>query len=136
MNNVNLIGRSGSDPELKYTPKGTAVIELNLAVDDGWGDNKKTAWIGVTIWGSTAELAARAIKKGDRVGITGRLTQEEWEDKTTGKKNRKTKVTCEDLHLLSPKREDSDYEAREPRQPQQRRDSTSAGNDEDDDIPF
>ena len=106
MNNVNIIGRAGSDPELRYTPSGKAVTEINLAVDDGWGENKKTAWIGVTFWGATAELAGKAIRKGDRVGISGRLTQEEWEDKQTGKRQRKTKVTCENMTLLEPKRGD------------------------------
>lgn len=133
MNQVNLIGRLGADPELRHTPKGTAVTEINLAVDDGWGENKKTAWIGVTIWGATAELAARALRKGDRVGINGRLSQEEWEDKNTGKKQRKTKVVCENMYLLESKR-DGDSAPREPR-PQ--RDAAPAKNySDDDDIPF
>jgi len=105
MNQVNIIGRVGADIELRYTPSGKAVTEINLAVDDGWGENKKTAWIGVTVWGTTAELAGKAVRKGDRLGITGRLTQEEWEDKTTGKKQRKTKVTCENMHLIEAKRD-------------------------------
>jgi single-strand DNA-binding protein len=105
MNQVNVIGRLGADIELRYTPAGKAVTELNLAVDDGWGENKKTVWLGVTVWGATAELAAKALSKGSRVGITGRLSQEEWEDKNTGKKQRKTKVTCQDMHLLEPKRD-------------------------------
>ncbi len=105
MNQVNIIGRVGGDIELRYTPAGKAVCELNLAVDDGWGDNKKTVWLGVVIWGATADLAQRAVRKGDRIGITGRLSQDEWEDKATGKKQRKTKVTCQDMHLLSPKRD-------------------------------
>jgi len=101
MNQVNLIGRVGSDVELKFTPSGKEVAEINLAVDDGWGENKKTAWIGVTLWGKTAEIAGKYVHKGDQVAITGRLTQDEWEDKTTGKKQRKTKVTASELHLLS-----------------------------------
>jgi single-strand DNA-binding protein len=105
MNTVNIIGRVGADIELRHTPAGKAVTELNLAVDDGWGENKKTVWIGVTIWGATAELAAKALTKGSRVGINGRLSQEEWEDKNTGKKQRKTKVTCESMHLIEAKRE-------------------------------
>jgi single-strand DNA-binding protein len=105
MNQVNVIGRLGADIELRYTPAGKAVCEMNLAVDDGWGENKKTVWLGVTVWGATAELAAKALSKGSRVGITGRLSQEEWEDKNTGKKQRKTKVTCQDMHLLEPKRD-------------------------------
>lgn len=105
MNSVNIIGRVGGDIELRYTPSGKAVAQVTLAVDDGWGENKKTAWIGVTIWGATAELAKKAVRKGDRLGITGRLAQEEWDDKETGKKQRKTKVTCDSMHLLEPKRD-------------------------------
>jgi single-strand DNA-binding protein len=105
MNQVNIIGRVGGEIELRYTPSGKAVTEINLAVDDGFGDNKKTAWIGVTLWGPTAECASKYVSKGDRLGITGRLTQDEWEDKQTGKKQRKTKVTCESMHLLEPKRD-------------------------------
>jgi single-strand DNA-binding protein len=104
MNNVNVIGRLGADIELRYTPAGKAVCELNLAVDDGWGESKKTVWLGVTVWGATAELASKALAKGHRVGITGRLSQEEWEGKD-GKKQRKTKVTCQEMHLLEPKRD-------------------------------
>ena len=113
MNKVNIIGRVGSDPELRYTPAGKAVTEINLAVDDGYGENKRTAWIGVTIWGATAECAAKYVRKGHRLGITGRLTQDEWEDKQTGKKVRKTKVTCEDMHLLTD-RDASDRAAAQP----------------------
>lgn len=107
MNSVNIIGRVGNDVELRFTPSGKAVAQLTLAVDDGWGENKKTAWIGVTIWAATAELAKKAVRKGDRLGIAGRLSQEEWEDKETGKKQRKTKVTCESMDLLEPKRDDA-----------------------------
>ena len=105
MNKVNLIGRLGSDPELRYTPAGKAVCEINVAVDDGWGENKKTAWIGVVLWDQKAELAGKYVRKGDRIGISGRLSQDEWTDKETGKKQRKTKVICEELTLLGDKRE-------------------------------
>jgi single-strand DNA-binding protein len=140
MNSVNISGRVGGEVELRYTPSGKAVAQLTVAVDDGWGENKKTAWIGVTLWGATAELAKKAVQKGDRIGITGRLSQEEWEDKATGKKQRKTKVTCENLDLYEPKRTG----ASESDQPQRR---TSPGMpaappepdpriDEPDDLPF
>jgi single-strand DNA-binding protein len=104
MNSVNLIGRVGNDIELRYTPSGKAVTEISLAVDDGWGENKKTAWIGVTVWGQTAEIAAKYVRKGDQIGVSGRLSQEEWEGKD-GKKQRKTKVTCDHLQL-PPKRDE------------------------------
>ena len=104
MNSVNITGRVGGEVDLRYTASGKAVAALTLAVDDGWGENKKTAWIGVTLWGATAELAKKAVQKGDRLGISGRLSQEEWEDKE-GKKQRKTKVTCESMDLYEPKRD-------------------------------
>lgn len=137
MNSVNITGRVGGEVDLRYTPSGKAVAALTLAVDDGWGENKKTAWIGVTLWGATAELAKKAVQKGDRLGISGRLSQEEWEDKE-GKKQRKTKVTCESMDLLEPKRADG------PGQPYEQR-CKPAGmppappathNDEPDDLPF
>jgi len=136
MNTVNLIGRVGADIELKYTPSGKAVTELNLAVDDGWGENKKTVWIGVTIWGATAELAAKALTKGSRVGINGRLSQEEWEDKNTGKKQRKTKVTCEQMHLLESKREGGNSAPRQDAHNQAKSNGYQAQPEDKDFIPF
>ena len=151
MNNVNIIGRVGADPEIKYTPSGKAVTEINLAVDDGYGENKKTVWIGVTIWGATAECTLKYVRKGDRLGITGRLSQDEWEDKQTGKTQRKTKVTCQDMHLLMAKRDDGQRPAEGARSPEYgQRDSHQNGApppsttatadsldfDEDDDIAF
>lgn len=141
MNSVNIIGRVGGDIDLRFTPSGKAVAQLTLAVDDGWGENKKTAWIGVTIWGATAELAKKAVRKGDRLGIAGRLSQEEWDDKETGKKQRKTKVTCDSMFLIEPKRDD----AGQPRQqlPPGRREPAgmppappAQPTHEDEDIPF
>lgn len=113
MNSVNITGRVGGEVDLRYTPSGKAVAQLTLAVDDGWGENKKTAWIGVTLWGATAELAKKSVRKGDRLGISGRLSQEEWEDKE-GKKQRKTKVTCESMDLYEPKRNDPGNDALPP----------------------
>lgn len=144
MNSVNIIGRVGGDIELRYTPSGKAVVQLTLAVDDGWGENKKTAWIGVTIWGATAELAKKAVRKGDRLGIAGRLSQEEWDDKETGKKQRKTKVTCESMDLLEPKRDDAAQSRHSEQLPQGRRmppgmppaPPEQSTNHDDEDIPF
>lgn len=143
MNSVNIIGRVGGDIELRHTPSGKAVAQLTLAVDDGFGENKKTAWIGVTLWGATAECASRYVRKGDRLGITGRLSQEEWEDKATGKKQRKTKVTCQDMHLLTDKRSDGGV-APSPPQPPRRQPpgmppaptAATSYQDEDEDLPF
>jgi single-strand DNA-binding protein len=133
MNSVNIIGRVGQDIEVRFTQSGKAVAELNLAVDDGWGENKKTAWIGVVLWGATAELAGKALQKGDRVGISGRLSQDEWEDKATGKKQRKTKITGENMTLLSPKREQSEKRQQPANTP---KNEPKFDEDESDDLPF
>lgn len=140
MNNVHIIGRLGGDIELRHTPSGKAVTEVNIAVDDGYGENKKTVWIGTVLWDKAAEIAAQYCKKGDQVGITGRLTQDEWEDKETGKKRTKTKVTAERLYLIGGKREGA------PSQPAPRQSEHNAAKsnayqpelveDESDDIPF
>jgi single-strand DNA-binding protein len=137
MNQINIIGRVGGEVELRYTPSGKAVAEVNIAVDDGWGDNKKTIWLGVTMWGVTAELAAKAVQKGDKLGVSGRLTQDEWEDKTTGQKRTKIKVTCDSMTLLSPKRDEAirhQPEARQASRPHT--DVPVPQADDEDDIPF
>lgn len=142
MNSVNITGRVGQDIELRYTPAGKAVCNVNLAVEEGFGDNKKTIWLDVTIWDKQAETAQKYVHKGDMVGITGRLSQDEWDDKTTGKKMTKIKVICESMTLLpNGKRE----EGGAPPAPASRRstgtqhavDPPAAGFDDvEDDIPF
>jgi single-strand DNA-binding protein len=116
MNSVNITGRVGADIELRYTPQGKAVAEMNLAVDDGFGESKKVVWITVTIWDKAAEVAQKYIHKGDMVGITGRLSQDTWEDKTTGKKQSKIRVTSEQMTLL-PNEQRERIPAPAPRQP-------------------
>jgi single-strand DNA-binding protein len=138
MNSINIIGRLGRDPELRHTPAGKAVCELNLAVDYGWGENKKTAWLGVVLWENTAEIAAQHLKKGDQCGISGFLTQDTWDDKETGKKQTKTKITCERLTFTGGKKDGQSE--RPPAQDQHNQSKASAyqpqGDDEEDDIPF
>ncbi len=83
MNNVTLIGRLTRDPELRYTQSGTAVVRFNVAVDrrmskerkrEAEAANQPTAdFINCTAWRQTAELIANYFKKGNRIGITGRI---------------------------------------------------------------
>lgn len=133
MNSVNLIGRLGRDPELRHTPSGKAVCELNLAVDNGYGENKTTAWIGCVLWDKTAEIAAQHLRKGDQCAVSGRLTQDTWDDKETGKKQTKTKVTVERLHFVGGKKEG---QSAAPPTQRESRDNSAAMADADDDIPF
>lgn len=141
MNSVNITGRVGQDIELRHTPAGKAVCDVSLAVDDGFGDNKKTVWITVTIWDKAAETAHKFAKKGDVLGITGRLSQDEWEDKTTGKKVTKIKLVSESMTLLpNGERGGSVGGSRPPTrraaEPQRAATPAQNGFNEDDDIPF
>lgn len=90
---------------MRYTPAGKAVCELGIAVDTGWGENKSTAWVSVTFWEAKAELVGKYVHKGSRVGIVGRLKEDSWDDKETGKKRTKLAVVCTDLVLLDSKPE-------------------------------
>jgi single-strand DNA-binding protein len=86
MNNWNGIGRLTKDPELKFTPgKGTANTTFTIAIDDGYGDNKKTYYIPIVVWGKAAESTANYITKGSLVGITGKIATRNYDNKD-GKK--------------------------------------------------
>ncbi len=105
LNKVQLIGNLTRDPEIRYTPKGTALAEIGLAINRTWKDdnNQKqedTTFVDVTLWGRTAELAKQYLFKGNPVYIEGRLTLDTWDDKETGKKRSKLKVVGETMQFL------------------------------------
>ena len=81
MNTVNLIGRLVRENELKYTQSGKAVATNTLAIDDGWGDNKKTYFIPFTVWDKSAESLANYTKKGSKIAISGKITSRSYETK-------------------------------------------------------
>ena len=85
MNSVAVIGRLGADPELKHTQSGQALATLRLAFEQG--QDKATGWVGVTCFGKTAEAVAQYVRKGDEVGIEGRLAHREWEAEGGGKRS-------------------------------------------------
>jgi len=105
-NQVVVAGTLGSNVVLRYTPSGTAVCDLNLAVTRKWFDKQsqqkrdETTWVTVTLWGRTAEIAAQYLSKGKSVLIGGRLQESVWADKKTGEKRRMLKVVGETLQLL------------------------------------
>jgi single-strand DNA-binding protein len=104
-NKVILLGNCTRDPEVKYTPKGTAVAELGLAVNrtyttDGGEKREEVTFVDVTMWGRQAEVAGEYLKKGRPVFIEGRLQLDSWDDKQTGQKRSKLRVVCENFQLL------------------------------------
>ena len=104
-NKVILLGNLTRDPEVRYTPKGSAVCDLGVAVNrvyttDSGEKREEATFVDVTFWGRTAEVAGEYLKKGRPIFIEGRLQLDSWEDKQSGQKRSKLKVICETMQLL------------------------------------
>lgn len=104
LNKVHLIGNLCRDPEVRYTPGGTAVGDLGLAVNSRvksgteWKD--EVTFIDVTCWAQSAEYAQKYLAKGASVFVEGRLQLDTWDDKQTGQKRSKLKVVAESVQGL------------------------------------
>jgi single-strand DNA-binding protein len=110
LNKVFLMGNLTRDPELRYTPSGSAVTDLALAVNRTWtgkdGDRKEEVlFVDVTVWDRQAETCCQYLKKGRGVHVEGSLKLESWDDKTSGEKKSKIKVLAERIQFLD-RRED------------------------------
>lgn len=98
---LTIVGSLGKDPELRFTTSGQAVTAFTVAVghrykskqSDDWVE--ETAWVDCTAWGSLAENIAASCQKGTRMFVNGRLKQEEWDDKETGKKRTKLSLVAD-----------------------------------------
>jgi single-strand DNA-binding protein len=120
-NKVILAGNLTRDPELRYTPKGTAVARITLAVNrvytSGEGGEKKeeVSFVDVDIWGRQAEVIAQYMKKGRPLLVEGRLKQDTWEDKNTKQKQSKLKVVLESFSFIDSNRGDGGGAVEAPR---------------------
>jgi len=105
LNRVLLIGNLTRDPEIRYTPKGTAVADIALAVnrvftgEDG-EKREEVTYVDVVVWSRLAEIAEQYLKKGRPVFIEGRLQLDSWDDKQTGQKRSRLRVVAENLQML------------------------------------
>jgi single-strand DNA-binding protein len=104
VNKVLLLGRLTRDPELRYTPNGTAVCDLGIAIghrwkgpDGNWKEN--TCFVDVTVWQKQAEHCAEYLKKGREVFVEGRLSLDQWQT-AEGQKRSKLKVTAMNVQFL------------------------------------
>ena len=105
LNKVMLIGNLTRDPEIKYTPKGTAIADIGLAVNRNYATEsgekrEEVTFIDVTLWGRTAEIVGEYCKKGRPLFVEGRLQLDQWDDKQTGQKRSKLKVVADNIQLL------------------------------------
>ncbi|MBZ9539421.1 single-stranded DNA-binding protein [Modicisalibacter tunisiensis] len=105
VNKVILIGNLGQDPEVRFTPSGTAVANLNVATTDTWMDRQsgqrqeRTEWHRVVLFNKLAEIAQQYLKKGGKVYIEGRLQTRKWQDQN-GQDRYSTEIVCNDMQML------------------------------------
>ncbi|MCX7886646.1 MAG: single-stranded DNA-binding protein [Verrucomicrobiae bacterium] len=152
-NRVLLIGNLTRDPEVRFTPKGTAVANLGLAINRTYtaetGETKEeVVFVDIEVWGRQAELAGQYLAKGRQVFVEGRLRMDSWEDKESGQKRSRLRVVAERIQFLGAPRADAEISEQAPptgqrATPRQRPQSPPPEPEEpppppeeDDDIPF
>ena len=100
INKVELLGRVGTDSEMKYTPNGTAVTQLRLATDRYRRDGEDTAdWHNIVVWGKSGEAVNQYVQKGQRIYVAGRLVQNSWEAED-GQRRHRTEVHTQEVVFL------------------------------------
>ncbi|MDC3170758.1 single-stranded DNA-binding protein [Prochlorococcus sp. AH-716-E13] len=104
INTINLVGRAGREPDVRYFESGSTVANFTLAVNRiSRGDEPD--WFNLEIWGKQAQIAADYVKKGSLVGITGSFKIDSWKDKNTGEDRFKPVIRVDRLNLLSSRKE-------------------------------
>jgi single-strand DNA-binding protein len=108
-----LIGNLCKDPELRYTPQGTAVVNITLAINRKYKSGEETkedvAFVSVVAWGKTAEIINQYCSKGSPLMVEGRIQTRSWEK--DGQKQYKTEVVAENIQLLGTKKEEQPNKA-------------------------
>ena len=101
MNKVILVGRLTRDPEVRYTQTGKAVANFSIAVNTGFGDNKRADFVPIVVWDKLAEICGNNLTKGRNVLVEGRLQISEYEK--DGQKRRTTEVVAQNVEFLESK---------------------------------
>lgn len=106
LNKVMLIGNLTRDPELRVTPKGTAICGFSLACnrkyrDESGADREEVTYVDIEAWGKAAENIAKYVVKGRPLFVEGRLRLDQWEDKVTKEKRSRMKVVCDNFQFLN-----------------------------------
>jgi len=142
LNKVLLLGNVTRDPEVRYTPKGSAVCDLGIAVNrayttDSGEKREEVTFVDVTLWGRTAEVASEYLKKGRPVFVEGRLQMDTWDDKQTGQKRTRLRVVAENMQLLGGRPSGGPAEATgDTRQTSAPPKKSAAAEPDEDEIPF
>ena len=107
LNKVVLVGRLVKDAELKATQSGKSVASFTMAVDSGYGENKKADFINCVAWNKTAEFVTAWFKKGDMIAVAGRLSTRTY-DGTDGQKKYVTEVVVSEVEFCGGKKDDTE----------------------------
>ena len=112
-NKIMIVGYLGRDPEIRYTPQGTAVCNFTIATTEKRKDRSGeaqdvTTWFRVSAWGRQAEIANQYLSKGKQVYVEGRLRQEEYTDKE-GNRRQTLEVNATDIHFLGARGEGGSF---------------------------
>lgn len=113
LNKVFQTGRLGKEVDLRYTPAGKAVAVFEIAVNDGFGDNKKTYWFKVIAWEKLAEACAEYLKKGSKCLVEGKLTNRNYETQD-GQKRHVTEIVALSVQFLDGKKTEVKQPKQEP----------------------
>jgi single-strand DNA-binding protein len=106
LNQCNFIGRTGKDPEVRYTQGGTAVANFSVACSESWKDKttgekmEKTEWVNCTAWGKLAEIIGQYVTKGTLLFVSGKFETQKWDDKD-GTTKYKTIINVGTMKMLS-----------------------------------
>ena len=135
VNKAILIGNLGSDPEIRYTPSGTAVANFNLATHEQWTNkdgekSEKTEWHRIVAWSRLGEICGEYLKKGSQVYIEGRIQTRAWEDRD-GNKRYTTEIVAQAMQMLGSAMKEGQARSVDERYPVEEPISIP-----DDDIPF
>lgn len=131
INKVILMGRLTRDPEMRHTNSGTPVTTFSIAIDNGYGDNKRTDFVNCLAWNKTAEFVTKYFTKGKMIIVIGRITTRSWETQD-GKRAYATEVVAKEVSFGETK--SSQQTATQP--PMQDDDDFTPLDEEDDDLSF
>lgn len=139
INKVILVGRLGSDPEVRYTPDGTAVANFSIATSDEWTDKdtgerkERTEWHRIVAWRRLGEICGEYLSKGRQVYVEGKLQTRSWEK--DGVTRYSTEIVASDVQFLGGRNTADAYRPSEPSS-SQKYDEPQFTDSHDDDIPF
>jgi single-strand DNA-binding protein len=139
VNKVILVGNLGADPQIRYTPQGTAVANFSLATTERFTNKNgeresRTEWHRIVAWGRLAEICNEYLKKGKQIYIEGRIQTRQWDDKD-GNKKFTVEIIAQNMVMLGRAGDAGDVGAQEFQADEEATQETAAAGNEDD-LPF